>query len=340
MTLFPFMITETGEVRDWPAELRKVGLTATGQLGAGMEGAVYALDDETVAKVWIRQDATSLARLRDFYAELDASGLPFATPLIHEVRSVNGIPVTIERRLAGRPLSEVLADADPGPAQTPAERPPTDQAPTDQAPTERAMRMFVDVLAALREVTAPPPAARALTVMDEPEPFYAGPDETWPVALERLVRRRVDAFGPVLGAAVTDLAALVDRVVSGLRALDDGDPAVLHGDLCTPNLLVDDDLNVVSVLDWGYLSTVGDPAFDAGLAAGFFDMYGDDARAIDQTLTRWIVAEFGYPAELLALYRVVYAIVGACAYDPAGRDGHFAWCADQLRRPDLRALLP
>ncbi|MGH3489337.1 MAG: phosphotransferase family protein [Actinopolymorphaceae bacterium] len=320
------MITGQGAPGDWPDELGKVGLTVTGPLGAGMDGVVYALDDGTVAKVWIRQDATSLTRLANFYAQLDATGLPFATPLMHEIRSVAGTPVTIERRLAGRPLSAYLASLD---------RP---DHPEQRERLERAMRTFVDVLAALREVTVPPPATRAMAVMDEPEPFYA-PDEAWPGALERLVHRRFDAYGPVLRAAVVDLDALLDRVVGGLRALPGVGSAVVHGDLCTPNLLIDDDLRVVSVLDWGYLSTAGDPAFDASLAAGFFDMYGGKARSIDQTLTDWIVAEFGYPPEVLALYRMVYAIAGACAYDPAGGDGHFAWCVDQLRRPDLRALL-
>ncbi|MEQ4204961.1 phosphotransferase [Actinopolymorpha sp. B9G3] len=309
---------------DWAAELGKVGLTVTGQLGAGMDGAVFALADGSVAKVWSRQDAATLARLRDFYAQLDGNGLPFATPMIHEIRSVAGTPVTVERHLEGCPLSERIAGR------------------ADGGHSERAMRTFVEVLAALREVPVPS-TARTLAVMDEPEPFYASSDDTWPAALERLVCRRVDAFGPPLRRAVADLDTLLDQVVGGLRALPDGDRSVIHGDLCTPNLLVGDkpgdNLDVVSVLDWGYLSMEGDPAFDASLAAGFFDMYGDDARAIDQTLTRWIAVEFGYPVELLALYRAVYAIAGACAYDPDGRDGHFAWCVDQLRRPDLRTLL-
>lgn len=53
----------------------------------------------------------------------------------------------------------------------------------------------------------------------------------------------------------------------------------------------------------GRLTTEGDPAFDAAVAAA-------------------------------------YSLITANAYDPAGRDGHFAWCVTALNRADItRALL-
>ncbi|WP_020575498.1 phosphotransferase family protein [Actinopolymorpha alba] len=301
----------------WPHSLREVGLSVTEQLGAGMEGVVYALADGTVAKVWARQGFEDLLRLQAFYADLASADLPFATPRIHQVMVVDGVSVTIERRLTGRPLSEFISD---------------------DAPSDRALHTFVDVLGALRGI-APTSATRALSVLDEPSPFYADPDDSWPDALARLLARRVDTYGEHFRRSVEDFEALYARVVAALQALPTPDSAVLHGDLCTPNLLVDDNLRVVSVLDWGFLTTAGDPAFDASLGAGFFDMYGPRARAIDEQLTDWLCAEFGYSRARLHLYRAAYAIAGAHAYDPAGADGHFAWCVDQLNRPDLRASL-
>ena len=307
----------------WPEALGRAGVTVTAGLGAGMDGIVYALADGGIAKVWFRQSPATLAPLRTFYAELDAAGLPFATPRIDEILLVDGVPVTLERRLTGRPLSEFVRG--------------------DSLPPERAMRTFVAVLAELRQVGALPGAA-ALPVMDEPGPFRRV-ECAWSDSLTALVDRRVDAFGHQLRAAVDGFDALLAGVRAGLAALPGaGEPGaapetVLHGDLCPPNLLVDDDLRVVSVLDWGYLTTAGDPAFDASLAAGFFDMYGPHARTVDDQLSRWIVDELGATAERLHLYRATYAIIGANAYDPAGADGHFAWCVDQLRRSDLRASL-
>jgi aminoglycoside phosphotransferase (APT) family kinase protein len=297
--------------------LHAAGLAVTDRLGAGMDGTVYALDAETVVKVWSRQTAPSLERLRAFYAELSAAGLPFATPLIHDLRSVEGTPVTIERRLHGRPLSEFIGAA---------------------GPTERALRAFAGVVDVLRQIEAGH-AARDLTVMDEPNAFYTESTASWPRALLGLLERRVEAYADRLRPAVPGFDVLLDQTVAGIRALPHTGGRVVRGDLCPPNVLVDEELRVVSVLDWGYLSTAGDSALDASLAAGFFDMYGPRARAIDETLTRWFVTELGYAAPLLHLYRAVYAIIGACAYDPAGADGHFEWCAAQLRRDDLRAAL-
>ena len=213
----------------WPEALGRAGVTVTAGLGAGMDGIVYALADGGIAKVWFRQSPATLAPLRTFYAELDAAGLPFATPRIDEILLVDGVPVTLERRLTGRPLSEFVRG--------------------DSLPPERAMRTFVDVLAELRQVGALPGAA-ALPVMDEPGPFRRV-ECAWSDSLTALVDRRVDAFGHQLRAAVDGFDALLAGVRVGLAALPGaGEPGtapetVLHGDLCPPNLLVDDDLRVV-----------------------------------------------------------------------------------------------
>ncbi len=315
----------TGPAADWPAALGRNGMEVTGRLGAGMDGAVYALADGSVAKVWQRQSSATLERLGAFYGGLDAAGLPFATPLIHEIRAVDGVPVTVERRLGGRPLQAVF-EATP--------------------PPERALRTFVDILAALSDIE-PPAAAWDLSVMDEPLPFHqggSGSGRSWPEALVRLLDRRVAVFGSHLRSVLPDFDDLLGCVVAGLRCLPPAGPGsyaprVIHGDLCPPNLLVDDDLRVISVLDWGYLTTAGDPAFDASLAAGFFDMYGPHARAVDDRLTGWMTGELGHQLERLHLYRAAYAIAAAHAYDPAGSDGHFAWCVGQLRRADVRSSL-
>ncbi len=96
-----------------------------------------------------------------------------------------------------------------------------------------------------------------------------------------------------------------------------------------------------AVLDFGFLSTVGDPAFDAAVTAGVTDMYGPRAAASRDTVDEAFVDWFAYPLERLAVYRLAYALVTAGWYDPAGLDGHTRWCREILTGPDVeRAELP
>jgi hypothetical protein len=82
--------------------LRRSGYPEARPLAAGVEGAaVYALDGDTVGKVWGPAD---LRLWQDFYADLAAVGLPFATLHILRTEEARGVAITVERRLHGRPL--------------------------------------------------------------------------------------------------------------------------------------------------------------------------------------------------------------------------------------------
>jgi phosphotransferase family enzyme len=181
------------------------------------------------------------------------------------------------------------------------------------------------LLAVLEGLAAAPggSALRELPVLDEPGAAWAG---SWPATLAGLIERRVARFGDQLRAAVPGFDALLRRLVARIGELPH-EARVVHGDIVPANILVEP----LALLDFGFLSMAGDPAFDAAVAAGIWDMYGPGARSMEAEIDRAVVARFGYEAERLALYRAVYAVVTSNAYDVDGRDGHFAWCAELLR---------
>ena len=103
--------------------------------------------------------------------------------------------------------------------------------------------------------------------------------------------------------------------------------------------MVDDIDRPLSVFDFGFLTTIGDPLFDASISSAIFNMYGPHARAIDEEVTEAVAKAFNYPRQALLAYRAVYSLLTSNAYSPSGADGHFRWCVSMLKREDVRASL-
>jgi hypothetical protein len=301
----------------WLDYFRARGYPDALPLAAGMEGAVYRLRAGTVAKVWGRAGIGDLRQLAEFYADLRSARLPFATPEIVAVEQFAGKAATIERELLGDNLNDRLG------------------APTP-VPDKAAQRCILDVLSALASIT-PTSASRALSVLNESVGPWAGHD-TWSATFTALIDRRVKRFGDQLRRSVDRFDEKYDRVRIWLAGRTPS-MSVIHGDIFPNNIFVDDDLRPVGLLDFGFLSTAGDPASDASTACGIYDMYGPTAPETDRLLLAAVSRELGHDPQRLAIYRAAYAMTTSNAYDSTGRDGHFAWCCRMLNRADIVAAL-
>jgi Ser/Thr protein kinase RdoA (MazF antagonist) len=97
------------------AVIETYGVQPSALLGSGGEALVYALDEERVLRVHRPgPTAATIVRRASLLAELAANdpALPFAIPEVLEQAQVHERWVTIERRLPGRPLSELLGEID------------------------------------------------------------------------------------------------------------------------------------------------------------------------------------------------------------------------------------
>ena len=287
-------------------------------LAAGVEGAIYDLGDDLVAKVWRDRRPAELARMQGFYTDVAAAGLPFRTPEILSVEQVEGTPVTYERKLPGAPLQQWLGQDDDG--LNPA-----------------AARCVTDVLRALAAVPATP-AMRQLAVLDEERPLWDGAD-TFQAAMLGLLSRRVARFGPVISTHLPDFDRRYARLQTRLGTLPSSVDTVIHGDLFGGNILVDEQGRPLAVLDFGFLTTAGDPRMDAAITASIMNMYGPHAPAITSALTAQLARDLDYAPDVLLTFQAAYAVATSNAFTSDGSDGHFAWCIDQLRRPDITDLL-
>jgi aminoglycoside phosphotransferase (APT) family kinase protein len=284
----------------WAERLKQLGHSEVAPLAAGVEGAIYSLGGGVVAKVWARRRRPELLRTQEFYADVASAGLPFATPVMLSVEEIDGVGVTFEKELHGRPLQKWMLLE-------------------DRALSSAATDCVVRVIGALAGV-AGTSAMRRMSVLDEDRSFWSGVDD-FVDALIALLDRRTARFGPLLDGHVDDFEDRYSRIVERLRRLDCTSSTVIHGDLFGENILVDDVLKPLSVLDFGFLSTAGDPRLEAGIAASIMNMYGPHGSAIATTLARRFAAEFGYPVDILVLYRAVYAVATSNIFSADGSDG-------------------
>ena len=303
----------------WIEYFRRNGFPAARGLSSGMEGAVYSLvENELVAKVWLGRSKSELRRLKIFCDALKPSAGAIRTPEIESIKVVDGVLITFERFLRGEPLQSRLSN----------------DAPHADA---FAVTALIDVLKFLR--TVPPlPTFRTLAVLDESGSPWRGAT-TWGDAIESLIERRMRRFGSQLQRELPDLGRIRKGVQEFLHTRESDAISLIHGDLCGPNIMVDDDDRPLSVFDFGFMTMVGDPLFDASISSAIFNMYGSHARRIDDEVTDAVVAALGYPRRALLAYRAVYSLITSNAYSPTGEDGHFRWCVTMLKREDVRASI-
>ncbi|MFC4786154.1 phosphotransferase family protein [Nocardioides sp. MAHUQ-72] len=282
-----------------------------------MEGTVVELDGDRVAKIWQRRSRAELETLTTFYDAVAAAGLGLQTPRILEVLDLDGTVASVEVRLTGRPLW--VADG------------------SSPDLTDGQVAAVTDVLAALAAVR-PTPAMGVLPVLED-EAAFDTTGTPFSHDLAALVERRVERFREPLQAQLPDVDRVTTVVVDRLRALDPEASSLVHGDLIPANILVDGHGRPCAVVDFGFLSTVGDPAFDAAVAASTYDMYGPRAAETEAVLDRAVRDRLGHAPERLAAHRAAYALVTSCCFSVSGSDGHFAWCVRMLGRPDVRTAL-
>jgi len=293
-----------------------IGKPPRSHLASGMEGHVFDIGDGEVAKVWHSKQREEVTQLKAFYDVLVDLNLPFDTPLITEVHCSEDGVVSVERALRGTPMNAFVTGE-------------------EELPPPFATDAVKFVLTALRK--RPVHNARSTLPILGVAPT-AGHHRPI-VHLLDIASRNVERYGDQLRRAVRDFDRLYESIVREVRQFPDAGPHVVHGDLCPPNILLDADLKVSAVIDWGFLSHFGDSLFDASIACGIYNMYGTYHRENDDFLVSEFVDRHDDDCHRLLVYRALYAILTSNVYSEDGTDGHYAWCAESLNRRDIREIL-
>ncbi|MFF6993327.1 phosphotransferase [Streptomyces sp. NPDC010273] len=297
----------------WLAYFADRGHRGVRRIGAGVEGVVYRLGEGQVAKMWSGRPSIRIELFRRVYADIKRYPLPFFTPEIFDTEDHEGVLVTYERDLPGVPM---LPDS----AHVEYER----GLPIQHRDT---------LLAVLNGLASVPgtQAMRQLTVQGDDRPLWRD-HHRFQNALAALVGRAAARHSVALAACVPDFNAGVRRVQEALYSLPDAPVTAIHGDLVPPNIHIDAAGRPVAVLDFGFFTTAGDPAFEAAVTAAIWDMYGPHAEEHTAELTKIFAHELGYAPAILTTYQAAYALTTYDLFGLDDREGHFRWCAGQLRR--------
>ena len=301
----------------WLEYFRATGHPTATPLGGGVEGAIYRLCPGRIAKVWVDQSETQLARYAQFYTDLGAHRLPFETPRIISIQNIDGSVVTEELELPGHPLQEHLV--------------------TGQVITRRAAEALVAILAALRDIPWFD-SAKQLAVLGERAPLLAG-GRSWPAAMDALIGRKFGAYRRLLVRDVPDVDDMVSRLRHIVRTFSIEEKGIVHGDLFGANVLIDDQQRVSAVLDFGFMTCAGDPDFDAAVLALIADQYGARGAASEALLDGLVVDRFKIDPAKLLVYKAVYAVITSGHFSKDGSDGHYPWCVEILNRAEVQAAI-
>jgi hypothetical protein len=209
--------------------------------------------------------------------------------------------------------------------------------PENELLQERGRATVVAVVEALSDA-GDIPTARQLALLGTS--LLWTPEATWGLVIARLVALRANRYRSILEHAVDNFEQKLRHIVSLLETVYTPRLGVIHGDICTQNILVDEETwRPSGLLDFGFLSTSADPLFDAVISALIFDMYSPHAFTHRAHLFELYIRKWTRFADVYPLYKAAYALATSNAYSESGEDGHFRWCVDILNDAETCSLL-
>lgn len=289
--------------------LQKYHLSPDAQLSTGMEAEVYAYELDTVLKLYpAPMSFANFHILQDFYNSLDRQRVPYALPHIRTVAQEDSFVVTVEQRLAGTPMSVVL------PACT-----------SDQL--DAMMQRYLTAALAISHIQLP-------SAFD-PDRLSQRTSGDWHQFLIRYLKHKLVQVSPYLNRDVLQFATKVQHIQTILDQPYRGDYQLIHGDFFPGNLLLNDDQEITSLLDFGLLTMYGDALFDIATGWVFFDMYDELKAQVRQRYLAMLLERLGVQVRgLLYRYVLIYSMLSANTYSSQCSDGHYQWCVANLNNQD------
>lgn len=300
--------------------LQSLGYQKPTLLATGMEGTVFELEPKsTIAKVWFSKTRLEVLALNEAYASAKKSrNRDIELPLILDLQEVAGHVVTIERFLKGSMLESNIFDSN---AQV----------------NIQAIEALSSCLSMLRSHHDAIEFGRLPLLGMWTDPIVDG--NSLVAAIKSLISQKCEKTYFNLQRDLSGLRELIECTFDFLDTRRHCKCGIVHGDLFGANILVNDKLIPTAIVDFGFLSTYGDPAFDVAISGSIYSMYHKNALQIDNYVTGMLARRLDHALPVLLAYKAIYALLTAGAYSQSREDGHYQWCINLLNRADIRASL-
>lgn len=267
----------------YPAQVLEV-LSAAGVdrpilLGVGEEAWAFARSESEAIRIFPELSVEFVEELAEMYGCLGKHQFSFECPRVYEVRTYNDVPYTIEKRLPGRPMPEVCRTL-------------------QGRPRRQALQGYMAALAELGTLEVDGPFGGLI-----PSSVWSTSD-TWEQFLQHELAVSVQQVQSRFSQVVPDFGELVYRMKSSFSGVFRWDlTSLVHGDAYPGNILVDDAGQIVSVLDFGRHSLLGDPRLDVAIAIELTDVI-DEFTQDDTEYLRELLDE-----EMSGAWRALSAIL-------------------------------
>ena len=284
---------------DEPAILARFGVDDAALLGSGGEARVFALDSERVLRIQGPGDSAPDRELADLLDSWSGCDVGVALPQMLSQGRLGAQNYSIERRLAGIPLSRWLAET------------------ADADRRQAALTSLLDVSERLRELPLPQPGFRRVL-------GGSAAHGSLTELLAAQIEIGIHYSDGLLAQAVPDLDNRVSALLDLLSSRE-VTPSFCHADLVPANVLVDDDGHLTAVLDFSVHAVAADAVLDQVGAVAFLETTPYAGNTSDAA---WLEGELrgrlGPDAWLIDAYRCFYALYYAMDH------GLIAWSAEQL----------
>jgi aminoglycoside phosphotransferase (APT) family kinase protein len=222
---------------------------------------VYVLDAQRVLRVVNSEDVQYDLRKDEVYGELIAAGLPWMLPRLLDHGDVDGVPFTLEERIPGRSLDHVLAEL-------------------AGARRERALIEYADGSMKIASTRIERPWFGELLY----DPTFRR--DSWAEYLVLRAEAHVRRAGPVFERDVPDLAQIMHGWREEVTSVAGVEHSLVHGDYFPGNVMVDDNLEITSVIDFGWSTVIGDARLDLVCASVFLEVERAWCTQADADLVR------------------------------------------------------